>query len=129
MATTKEMQSRLVELRENLKEMLVATWLHEKKENPQDIAETVRLMAEVVYSLSAEIDLYFQSIDPARNAESGSPAGVGDSAADDEELTDLEPQPDDDETERSPAGPRPFRADGDPPLSRPMVYSRGEVTI
>jgi hypothetical protein len=95
MATTREIQSLLLDLRENLKEMLVTAWLHENRENPQDIAETVRLMAEVVYSLSSEIDLYSRSIDTEPDSASPAPIQGAASPADDEELAELEPQPDD----------------------------------
>jgi hypothetical protein len=97
MATTKDIQALLLEIRENLKELLVSAWLHEKKENPQDIDDTVHLMAEVVYSLSAEIDSYSRSLEDASDAGLDKPPEAGAAAADDADLLELEAQPDDED--------------------------------
>ncbi len=93
MATTGEIQGRLIEILHSLKEMPVATWLHEKREDVQDIAETVRLMAEVVYALSSEIDLYSRDEDADKDArrEPSLPS------PEEEEPADLESLPDDDD--------------------------------
>ena len=90
----RSIQGRLTDILEKLREMPVTTWLQEKRENAQDVAETVRLMAEVVYALSVEIDLYSHHDDEERDIRPGS----GDaSAPEEEELVDLESLPDDDE--------------------------------
>ena len=96
MATTREIQSRLLDIREILKEMPVTTWLHEKKESPQDIADTVDLMAEVVYSLSSEIDLFSHGSDMAPDSESNDAVQDDASTTDNSEPTELEPLAEDD---------------------------------
>jgi hypothetical protein len=60
---TGEILRRLRELRNDLNQRLVITWLRDRKEDPQDIADAVALMAEVADVLGGEIDLFIGSMD------------------------------------------------------------------
>ncbi len=89
MVTTKEIQCKLRELRDDLNELLVIAWMHEKRENPQEIADAVGMMAEVLHALAGQIDLFIGNIemsrDPLRNVSGMSARDQSESA----ELTDL----------------------------------------
>jgi hypothetical protein len=71
--STSELLRRLRQLRSDLNQRLVITWLHERKEDPQDVADAVALMAEVADVLYGEIDLFISSMDLNESGEPGRP--------------------------------------------------------
>jgi hypothetical protein len=58
MLSTREIIGRLQQLQRDLGQRLVISWLQDKREKPQDIADTVALMAQVADILNGEIDLF-----------------------------------------------------------------------
>jgi hypothetical protein len=73
LASTSEILRRLRQLRSDLNQRLVITWLRDRQESPQDIADAVALMAEVADMLYGEIDLFIGSIDLGEGGEPGRP--------------------------------------------------------
>jgi hypothetical protein len=73
MVSTKEILCLLQQLRRDPNERLVITWLLDKRERPQDIADAVALMAHVADILNGEIDLFIGSMGAAQEGESSSP--------------------------------------------------------
>lgn len=83
MVSTRGILRRLQQLRSDLNERLVITWLLDKRERPQDIADAVALMAEVADILNGEIDLFIGSMGAAQAGELSRPEP-------DNELVDLQ---------------------------------------
>jgi hypothetical protein len=71
MVSTHEILRRLQQLRNDLNERLVISWLLDKREQPQDIADAVALMAEVADILGGEIDLFIGSMKITPEGDSG----------------------------------------------------------
>jgi hypothetical protein len=69
MLSTREIIGRLQQLQRDLDERLVISWLQNKREKPEDIADAVALMAQVADILNGEIDLFIGMLGAAQEEE------------------------------------------------------------
>ena len=81
--STAEILGRLRKLRSDLDQRLVITWLRDRREDPQAVADAVALMAEIADVLNGEVDLFIGSTDQNEAGEPGR-------SEQDIELTDLQ---------------------------------------
>ena len=71
MMSTSEVLRRLRQLRSDLNQHPVITWLRDRKEDHQDIADAVALMTEIADVLHGEVDLFIGSMDLDGDGEPG----------------------------------------------------------
>ncbi|MGA2642368.1 MAG: hypothetical protein ABSG21_15870 [Spirochaetia bacterium] len=83
MVRTSDIMRRLQQLRSDLDNRLVITWLLDKRENPREIADAVALMAQVADILNGEIDLFIGSMGVSQEGDPSRPEH-------DNELVDLQ---------------------------------------
>jgi hypothetical protein len=88
MLSTREIIGRLQQLQRDLDERLIISWLQNKREKPQDIADTVALMAQVADILNGEIDLFIGMLGATQEEELARSSGL------DSELVDLQAESD-----------------------------------